>query len=73
MIIEHLINRFCRHSDQQRATKGKIIDFKDNIINLNGKSCFQGELNLIKEKIQSIYLISLLIFISTMRMEPFFL
>lgn len=55
MIIEHLINRFCRHSDQQRATKGKIIDFKDNIINLNGKSCFQGELNLIKEK-NSIYL-----------------
>lgn len=55
MIIEHLISRFYKHSDQQRASKGKIIDFKETIINLNGRSCFQGELNLIKEK-NSIYL-----------------
>lgn len=55
MIIEDLVSQFCKHSDQQRASKGKIIDFKEKIINLNGKSCFQGELNLIKEK-NSIYL-----------------
>lgn len=54
-IIEDLVSQFCKHSDQQRASKGKIIDFKEKIINLNGKSCFQGELNLIKEK-NSIYL-----------------
>lgn len=53
--IELLIKRFCEHSDIQRASKGKIIDFNEKTIELNGASCFKGELNLIKEK-NSIYL-----------------
>mgnify|MGYP000154724486 FL=1 len=32
MIIERLISQFYKHSDQQRASKGKIINFKEKII-----------------------------------------
>lgn len=55
MAIEILIKKFCEHSDKQRASKGRIIDFNEKAIELNGGSCFKGELNLIKEK-NSIYL-----------------
>ena len=55
MAIERLIKKFCEHSDKQRASKGRIIDFNEKAIELNGGSCFKGELNLIKEK-NSIYL-----------------
>lgn len=55
MAIELLIKKFCEHSDKQRASKGRIIDFNEKAIELNGGSCFKGELNLIKEK-NSIYL-----------------
>lgn len=55
MAIEILIKKFCEHSDKQRASKGRIIDFNEKVMELNGGSCFKGELNLIKEK-NSIYL-----------------
>lgn len=55
MAIEILIKKFCEHSDKQRASKGRIIDFNEKAMELNGESCFKGELNLIKEK-NSIYL-----------------
>lgn len=55
MAIEILIKKFCEHSDKQRASKGRIIDFNEKTMELNGGSCFKGELNLIKEK-NSIYL-----------------
>ena len=55
MAIEILIKKFCEHSDKQRASKGRIIDFNEKTMELNGGSCFKGELNLIKEK-KSIYL-----------------
>lgn len=55
MAIEILIKKFCEHSDKQRTSKGRIIDFNEKAIELNGGSCFKGELNLIKEK-NSIYL-----------------
>ena len=55
MAIEILIKKFCEHSDKQRASKGRIIDFNEKAMELNGGSCFKGELNLIKEK-NSIYL-----------------
>ena len=55
MAIELLIKNFCEHSDKQRASKGRVIDFNEKTIELNGASCFKGELNLIKEK-NSIYL-----------------
>lgn len=54
-VIENLVNQFCKDSDKQRASKGKIISLQDEIVKLNGDSCFQGELKLIQEK-NAIYL-----------------
>lgn len=54
-IIENLIDQFCKDSDKQRASKGKIISLPDEVVELNGESFLQGKLNLIKEK-NSIYL-----------------
>lgn len=53
--IEILVDRFCKHSDRQRYTKGKIIDLKLDKIDLNGSSSYHGELNLIQEE-KTIYL-----------------
>ena len=53
--IENLVDQFCKDSDKQRASKGKIISLQDEVVKLNGDSCLQGKLNLIKEK-NSIYL-----------------
>lgn len=54
-IIENLVDQFCKDSDKQRASKGKIISLQDEVVELNGESFLQGKLNLIKEK-NSIYL-----------------
>lgn len=54
-VIENLVNQFCKDSDKQRASKGKIISLQDEVLKLNGDSCLHGKLNLIKEK-NSIYL-----------------
>lgn len=54
-VIENLVNQFCKDSDKQRASKGKIISLQDEVVELNGDSSLQGKINLIKEK-NSIYL-----------------
>lgn len=54
-VIENLVNQFCKDSDKQRASKGKIISLQDEVVKLNGDSCFQSELKLIQEK-NAIYL-----------------
>lgn len=54
-VIENLVDQFCKDRDKQWASKGKIISLQDEVLKLNGDSCLQGKLNLIKEK-NSIYL-----------------
>lgn len=55
LAIENLADQFCKDSDKQRASKGKIISLQDEVVKLNGDSCFQSELKLIQEK-NAIYL-----------------